>query len=116
MKQELELFQDTGPGGDNLLSAEALRLSLPQQLRGLEIEIYSSIDSTNSAARRRIADHPNSPALILAETQTAGRGRRGAPPPQTAGAAAGGAGASPEGGRGSPGVLEGERIKTFPVP
>ncbi len=44
--------------------------------RDIPIHIFQSIDSTNSEAKRRIAQG-ESCCLVLAEEQTAGRGRRG---------------------------------------
>ncbi len=42
-----------------------------------EIRIFKSIDSTNSEAKRAIADGLVSDAIFVAEEQTAGRGRQG---------------------------------------
>ena len=43
----------------------------------LSLFLFSSIDSTNTEARRHALDGGSSPALFLAEEQTAGRGRMG---------------------------------------
>lgn len=61
-----------------LLDLATLRASLPeaaaQRLGGLEL--HWEIDSTSSEIQRRQADLPDL-SMVLAETQTAGRGRRG---------------------------------------
>lgn len=45
--------------------------------RPMKVMTYSVIDSTNSEAKRLIADGLSEPALLIAEEQTAGRGRLG---------------------------------------
>jgi BirA family transcriptional regulator, biotin operon repressor / biotin---[acetyl-CoA-carboxylase] ligase len=55
-------------------SAEIERLSSSCQWPVL---VYDSIDSTNAEALRAIERHQVAPFLVLAERQTAGRGRRG---------------------------------------
>lgn len=61
----------------DLLDANAIRAALPvAQCARLQLEIAWSIDSTNSELLRRSAPAQGSVAL-LAERQTAGRGRRG---------------------------------------
>ena len=52
---------------------EALRL----RGRDLSIEVHDCIDSTNTEAKRRIAAGDHGQRLILAQQQTAGRGRMG---------------------------------------
>jgi BirA family biotin operon repressor/biotin-[acetyl-CoA-carboxylase] ligase len=59
---------------DKDLILDAIDPLLRQQLRGLQIE--SSLDSTNSAIRRLALEDQHA-AVILAEHQTGGRGRRG---------------------------------------
>ncbi len=44
---------------------------------GWPISIVGSVDSTNAEALRRLHDHQLAPFVVLAERQTAGRGRRG---------------------------------------
>ena len=44
---------------------------------GIDVVCYSEIDSTNQAARRLAAHGARVPALIVADTQSAGRGRMG---------------------------------------
>ena len=59
-----------------LLDADAIRAQLPDA-RGLhELQVVWSLDSTNSELLRRTAP-PQGASVLLAERQTAGRGRRG---------------------------------------
>lgn len=62
------------------LSAAAIRSLLPAEWRNMPIFVYKSTDSTNTRARLYAEESchgQRSPAVFLAETQTAGRGRRG---------------------------------------
>lgn len=45
--------------------------------RPVAVEVLESVDSTNTEAKRRIAAGLRTPLLLLAETQTGGRGRLG---------------------------------------
>ncbi len=58
---------------DNL-NEQAIRLHLPTQLKDIGITVFDSIDSTNSYAKRTVT---SAPALIVANSQTLGRGRLG---------------------------------------
>lgn len=59
----------------SLLSASAIsKCGCPSSW---SIHIHDSLDSTNTEAGRLIAQGSDMPALVLAERQTAGRGRRG---------------------------------------
>lgn len=51
--------------------------SLSKQAPELVVEVFPSIDSTNAEARRRFTEGCRTPTLLLAEEQTAGRGRLG---------------------------------------
>lgn len=66
------------PGGVDLLDAGRIRAvvqaALPQPPH---IEVLGVTGSTNDLARARIEAGGSAPAVILAEAQTAGRGRRG---------------------------------------
>lgn len=62
---------------NDLYDKERLEASLSRTEKGLTVEVFSSIDSTNAEARRRFTDGCQSPTLFLAEEQTAGRGRLG---------------------------------------
>lgn len=61
-----------------LLDVETVRAALPDSVRGRlgELELHWEIDSTSSEIQRRQAQLPDL-SMVLAETQTAGRGRRG---------------------------------------
>ncbi|MDM1707541.1 bifunctional biotin--[acetyl-CoA-carboxylase] ligase/biotin operon repressor BirA [Thiopseudomonas alkaliphila] len=59
------------PQGQWLLDQELL-----EQAVALPVTVYQSIDSTNQAATLLLAEQ-SAPFLVLAEQQTAGRGRRG---------------------------------------
>ncbi|MBT2300779.1 biotin--[acetyl-CoA-carboxylase] ligase [Variovorax paradoxus] len=48
-------------------------------LPGLSVEVVAEIDSTSSELMRRARDGRSSPVLLVAERQTAGRGRMGRP-------------------------------------
>lgn len=78
----IESIKGTGyrvAGGFELLDSE-LMLSQIDSLATAQIanlEIFKSIDSTNKYAREKAETQPSSGSVILAEQQTAGRGRRG---------------------------------------
>lgn len=59
------------------LSAENICQHLPNKLRGTEIEVFETIDSTNANAKAFLLSGGEVARLVLAEEQTAGRGRRG---------------------------------------
>ncbi|MCM1055370.1 MAG: biotin--[acetyl-CoA-carboxylase] ligase [Bacteroides sp.] len=61
----------------DLLSADRVRSQLPEELRGNEIIVLKTVDSTNNYAKKAAADGAKSGTVIIAEEQTAGRGRRG---------------------------------------
>ena len=78
----IESVKGTGyrvAGGFELLESELI----VAQLRGVasaqlsNLEIFKTIDSTNKYAREKAELGPSSGTVILAEQQTAGRGRRG---------------------------------------
>jgi BirA family biotin operon repressor/biotin-[acetyl-CoA-carboxylase] ligase len=56
---------------------EDLWLQLSPSLPGITLELLPSIDSTNSELMRRARNGHTDPVLLVAETQTAGRGRLG---------------------------------------
>ncbi len=58
------------------LDAQAIRAALPPALRELAIEVHWELDSTSSELLRRVGDIADE-SFVLAETQSAGRGRRG---------------------------------------
>lgn len=59
------------------VSAAGIRAALPAALRALPIHFHDTVDSTNSQAKRLLADGFSGEALVVAAAQTAGRGRRG---------------------------------------
>ena len=59
------------------LSGASIRAMLGSLGEHIAIDVYDEIDSTNSEAKRRARAGDRTPALILAETQTGGRGRLG---------------------------------------
>jgi BirA family biotin operon repressor/biotin-[acetyl-CoA-carboxylase] ligase len=59
------------------LSIDDLRRACVTARLGQRIEYFDSIDSTNTAARRLAADGAGEGTVVIAETQTKGRGRLG---------------------------------------
>ncbi len=57
------------------LNAEGIRKLLPPSLQTIEILVENEVDSTNSVLKRRAIDGIERDTLLLAENQTAGRGR-----------------------------------------
>lgn len=62
---------------EDILSAQQIRNVLSPQWKQMEIDVYDTIDSTNSQAKRELSAGNVSEKLIVAQMQTAGRGRRG---------------------------------------
>lgn len=65
---------------NDILSEQGVRMHLPDQISGtVDIRVYNSIDSTNNEAKRIITSGSplKKPIVIIANEQTAGRGRRG---------------------------------------
>jgi BirA family biotin operon repressor/biotin-[acetyl-CoA-carboxylase] ligase len=58
-------------------NAEALWQAVEPQLPGFSVEVLPSIDSSNTELMRRARDGRTDPVLLIAEQQTAGRGRLG---------------------------------------
>ena len=56
---------------------DALRAQLAPLLPGIGVEVVGEIDSTNSELMRRARAGRTAPTLLVAELQTAGRGRLG---------------------------------------
>ncbi len=61
----------------DVLSREGILAELKGDCPGLEIRIFKEVDSTNNEAKRMLASGFAGTALIAAESQTMGRGRRG---------------------------------------
>lgn len=64
-------------GEPEALNALLLRAYRPLVLHCPEICFYDEVDSTNSVAERLIAEGRQTPFVVIAARQTAGRGRRG---------------------------------------
>ena len=61
----------------DVLSPEAIRSALPQRLRDMDILVLPETTSTNNEAKRLIAEGITGYTLVVADTQTAGKGRLG---------------------------------------
>lgn len=61
----------------DVLSAEGIRLHLTEHYSDREIVICKCVDSTNMEVKRRALEGAAEGLVVLAEEQTAGRGRRG---------------------------------------
>ena len=61
----------------DILCLDSLREALGDDGAEISLRVFREIDSTNSEAKRLAADGASAPALIVAESQTAGRGRMG---------------------------------------
>ncbi|MCQ2509489.1 MAG: biotin--[acetyl-CoA-carboxylase] ligase [Lachnospiraceae bacterium] len=64
-------------GTSDVLSKAGILAELQGTAPDLEIRILDEVDSTNNEAKRMLASGFSGKALIVAETQTMGRGRRG---------------------------------------
>lgn len=62
-----------------LLQAEAIRARLRARRVGCQLHVLGEVDSTNAHARRLARGGAPDGTVVLAEGQTAGRGRRGQP-------------------------------------
>lgn len=65
---------------DHMLTADLIRNALAPGIDPGRIDVVDEIDSTNAESLRRLADNPATPeaeCLLVARSQTAGRGRRG---------------------------------------
>lgn len=63
--------------GNDLISAEGIGTCLSEKYKDINIVALKEIDSTNNEAKRLIAKGSDKTTLIIAECQTAGRGRLG---------------------------------------
>ena len=59
--------------------AQAIASTVAPMLPGFTVEVVDAIDSTNSELMRRARAGDSAPVLLVAERQTAGRGRLGRP-------------------------------------
>lgn len=61
----------------DFIDSDNIRSFLPQEFQNTEIFCYNSVTSTNDEAKRLVASGNNNMLLIVADEQTAGRGRNG---------------------------------------
>lgn len=61
----------------DVLSVEGIRLGLKAEYRHREICVCKCVDSTNQEIKRRALDGAEEGLVVIAEEQTAGRGRKG---------------------------------------
>lgn len=61
----------------DLLSQEGVRVHLPGALQDIPILVYDTVTSTNTVAKRLLTEGEKAPAVVLADSQTQGRGRLG---------------------------------------
>lgn len=61
----------------DVLTAEGIRLNLPEKYRGVQVEVFRTVDSTNTAAKAAALRGCAHGTIIAADGQTAGRGRFG---------------------------------------
>ena len=61
----------------DVLSREGINIFLTEENKGLDIEVYKELDSTNVYAKQLAVQGALHGTVVLAEEQTAGRGRRG---------------------------------------
>ncbi len=61
----------------DILSKEAIKHFLKKEYRAFDVFVYDTIDSTNNAAKKIAVDGAAEGSIIIADTQTAGRGRMG---------------------------------------
>jgi len=76
-----EILSDGNKGyrlddASDVLSEAGIRVFLPER-EDLKIAVYPTIDSTNNEAKRRLGAGDGGNLLIVADAQTAGRGRMG---------------------------------------
>lgn len=65
------------PSPHDALNAAHIRSLLGETAQHIRVDVYPQIDSTNNEAKRRARAGDISPTLIVADTQTGGRGRLG---------------------------------------
>lgn len=61
----------------DLLTPDTVGERLASEYKGCEIKVYKSVTSTNTVAKKLAAEGAKNGTVIIAEQQTAGRGRRG---------------------------------------
>lgn len=77
---EIEATRNRGyrliKSGD-MLSSQRIKEYLPEWARAEDIQVFKSLGSTNTYAKKLAADGAKSGTVIIADQQTEGRGRRG---------------------------------------
>jgi BirA family transcriptional regulator, biotin operon repressor / biotin---[acetyl-CoA-carboxylase] ligase len=68
---------DEAWGGPDALSIEVMRRDLRGETFGTHILLFTSVPSTNAVLRQLAADGAREGTVVMADGQTAGRGRRG---------------------------------------
>lgn len=63
--------------GSDMLSEEGVRVYFPEKYKSCPIMVLNAIDSTNTQAKKLVMDKAPHGTIVLAEEQTAGRGRYG---------------------------------------
>jgi BirA family biotin operon repressor/biotin-[acetyl-CoA-carboxylase] ligase len=61
----------------DVLTAEGIRAALPERLRGMDVLVLPETGSTNNEAKRLISGGISGYTLVVADKQTAGKGRLG---------------------------------------
>ena len=61
----------------DILSPQGIRKYLNPEYEGLEIEVFSTVDSTNGLVRKKADEGQPEGCVVVANEQTRGRGRRG---------------------------------------
>ena len=61
----------------DILSADGIRTHLAPTYQDIQIKVYANVDSTNDEAKRLLANGLKDKALIVANSQTHGKGRQG---------------------------------------
>ena len=64
-------------GEYDVLNRESVLAALGKDAPSFRVCVYDTVDSTNSEAKRQVMGGETSPTLLVATTQTAGRGRLG---------------------------------------
>ncbi|WP_022779781.1 biotin--[acetyl-CoA-carboxylase] ligase [Butyrivibrio sp. AE3009] len=76
---EIEAISNKGyklKGSTDIISAEGILAGLPKELNGAEILVYDSLESTNDKAKELAMKGGKHGTVIVAVTQTGGRGRQ----------------------------------------
>jgi len=61
----------------DVITSNGIKENLPGKLQSLPVFVYDEIDSTNNEAKRKVLNNELSKGLLVADSQTNGRGRVG---------------------------------------